>query len=450
MKVIIIGAGNVGSASAEALSKFHDVLIVEKSLERVDAARASLNASVLHDDGSNPKVLEAAIAKVGAEVLLSAIPDDSLNLFICMMAKRIKPSITTVACLRDPDYIIETEAEGASGIDVLISPELITAQKIEKLISLENAVSYDRIDSLGMALATFRVEKSHGLVGRVVMDLDLPEDCNIIAIYRGDGVVLDSETAEIHADDRLCVLGSPASVDRVNSIIGGGREIKELVILGASVVGIEVARSLIASGKKRFIKIIEKDEGLCRHASRELSDALVINADFVDPSVLRAENVHRADVIVSASGMDERNLLACMAALRFGTRKIISKYSKREYEEIFKYTGIESIIGYHRVISNEVTKSLVFDEKAILVMDREDEYFFGVTLDRGSPLTNNRLGDVKIPEGVRIAAVVRGEETIYPRMDTLFMPGDKVLVFTHMADPIRLNRLLGQEVSAEM
>ncbi|MDR3282774.1 MAG: Trk system potassium transporter TrkA [Candidatus Methanoplasma sp.] len=445
MNVIIVGAGNVGSTSADALSKAHDVLIIEKDPEKVDNARASINASVLHDDGSNPKVLEAAIDRVDADVMLSAVPDDSLNLFICLMAKRIKPSIITVACLRDPDYIVKTAEEGEAGIDILVSPELITAGKIEKLATLENAVSYDDVSNLGVALATFRIRRNHGPVGKVVMDLPLPEDCDIIAIYRGDSVILNCETAEIHADDRICVLGSHASIEQVNKIVGIDKEAKEFVILGASIVGIEVAKSLLKSGKKRFIKIIEKDENLCRYASRELDNAIIVNADFVDPSVLRSENVHRADVVISASAMDERNLLACMAALRFGTKKIISKYSKREYEGIFKYTGIESIIGYHRVISNEVTKHLVFDDRAILNTGHEGEYFFASVLDKHSILVGNRLGDVNMPEGMRIAAVMRGGEPIYPHMDTMFMPNDKVLVFTYMANPVEITRLLGQK-----
>ncbi|MDR2845799.1 MAG: NAD-binding protein, partial [Candidatus Methanoplasma sp.] len=331
MKVIVVGAGNVGSTSAEALSRVHDVLVIEKDQIKVDNARSNLNVSVLHDDGGNPKVLEAAIGRINADIILAAVPDDSLNLFICLMAKRIKPTITTVACLRDPDYAIKTAAEGEPGIDILISPEQITAKKIEKLAILENAVAYEHLSGLNMALATFRIDKNHSLVGKVVLEILIPDDCNIVAIYRGDSIILNNETAEIHADDRLCVLGSPGSIEQFNRLIGVEKETKEVAILGASVVGVEVARALLQSGKKRFIKIIEKDEDLCRFASRELNDALIINADFIDPVILRSENVHRADVIISASAMDERNLLACMAATRFGTKKIISKYSKKEY-----------------------------------------------------------------------------------------------------------------------
>ncbi|MDR1690901.1 MAG: NAD-binding protein [Candidatus Methanoplasma sp.] len=450
MKVVIIGAGIVGSTSAKALSKVHDVLIVEKDPAKAEEAKALLNVSVLNDDGSSPKVIEAAINRISADIILSAIPDDSHNLFICLMAKRIKPTIKTVACLRSPEFIIETSSEGADGVDILISPELITAEKIEKLATLENAVTYDHVSSMNIDLATFKIEDGQNLVGKVILDMDMPPDCNVIAVYRGENTILDNETVEIHAGDRIRVLGSPESMVLFNKLIGVEKEAKEFVILGASAVGLEVARRLMQSNKRRAVKIIENDAALSRDAARELEDVAVVKGDFIDLSVLRSENVQRADVLITVSSTDERNLLACMAGLRFGVRKIISKYSNVEYEEIFRYTGIESIIGYHRVIYNEVTKNLIYDENAILAIERDNELFFSTTIDKRSELVGNHLGDINIPEGIRVAAIKRGKEMIYPRINTVFEEGDKVLLFTHMVNPIKLSRLFGHNTPLEL
>lgn len=450
MKVVIIGAGNVGLTSAEALSRVNDVLLVEKDADKADTAKNMLSVSVLHDDGSNPKVLEAAISRMDAEIVLSAIPDDGLNLFICMMAKKIRPSITTVACLRNPDFAVNATVGNCQGVDIMISPELITAEKIFKMATLENAVTYDLISNMNLALATFRVEKGHDLIGKVVMNLDVPDECAILAIYRGDMVITDTQTAEIHVDDRICVLGHPDVMETFNRLIGVEKEAKEFVVIGATIAGVAVARLLTQGGKRRFVKIIDRDESLCRMAARELNDVIVVNADVADPTVLKSENVQRADVIINISQMDELNLLVSIAALKFGTRKIISRYSTKEYEEIFKYTGIESIVGYHRIISNEITKNLVFDENAILTMDHEDESFFSVVLDERSALRNICMGDVRFPEGIRVAAVIREGVIIYPRMNTVFMLGDKILVFTHRANSLKVSKLLGRDVPKEL
>jgi len=366
------------------------------------------------------------------------------------MAKRVKPTIMTVACLRSPDYLVKTTKEGADGVDLLISPELITAEKIEKLAVLENAVTYDHLPNMDVDLATFRIEEGHNLVGKVVLDIDKPADCSIIAVNRGGHIILNNDTTEIHAGDRIRVIGSPESITVFNKLVGVKKEAKEFVILGASTVGMEIAKRLAQSNKKRLVKIIEDDEDLSRKAARELDDVTVVNGDFIDIAVLRSEDVQRADVIITASQVDERNLLACIAGMRFGTRKIISKYSNEEYEKVFKYTGIESIVGYHRVIYNEIRKNLMFDANATLAVEGDRDFLFRVVIDSTSALTGNRLGDVDIPDGIKIAAIRRDEETIYPRMDTKFKEGDKVIIFTHMANPVKLSRLFGRNTPLEL
>jgi trk system potassium uptake protein TrkA len=447
MKVVIVGGGNVGYTSAEALCKIHDVLIIEKDTVKADNIKSLLNVSVLHEDGSNPKVLKAGIERMEADIIFAALPDDGLNLFIGMIAKRIKPSIKTVACLRNPDYEIKTDSEG---IDIIISPEQIMANKISKIASLENVVQYDYLDNIGAAVVTFKVEKDHDIIGKVVMDINIPDNCTIVAIYRGDNVILDTETAQIHVDDRICMMGSIEAVEQFNRLMGIEKETREYVIIGATVSGIAIAKALSTSGKRRFIKIIDKDEMNCRNASRALSDAIVVNADIADPLIMSGENIDRADVIISVSPMDERNLLVCMAALKFGTRKIITKYSTEEYEEIFKYAGIESIIGYHRVISNEITKNLTYEENVLLTLDHENETLFGTLVDKKSAFVDRCLGDLKLPDGVCPVAVIRNGELIYPKMNTIFRIGDKVLIFTYNVNTVKLSKFIGHDTPLEM
>lgn len=450
MRVVIVGGGNVGFTSAEALCRFHDVLVIEKDTAKADNIRSLLNVSVLMEDGSNPRVLRSAIDRIDAEVILSALSDDGLNLFIGMIAKRHKPGIKTVATLKDPDYGIETAAEGVEGIDVLISPEQITAEMIVRIALLDNVVQYDYLESRNAAFAVFKAYRDHDIVGRVVMELDVPPECSIVAVYRGDATLLDTETAQIRAGDRICVFGSPEAVEDFNRLMGIGREAKEYIIIGASPPGIAIAKALSQSGRRRFIKMIDRSEANCRNAAKVLSDVVIVHADIADPQVIRGENIDRADVIVSVSANDERNLLACMAGLRFGVRKIVSRYSSEEYEEIFKHTGVESIIGYHRIIANEITKKLIYDENAILRLDREGELFFSVGIDGRSKMVDRCLGDMRLPEGVRIAAIIRGHGTIYPRLNTIFLEGDEVLIFAHDVNRAKLARFLGRDAPAEL
>jgi trk system potassium uptake protein TrkA len=220
MKVVIVGGGNVGFTSAEALCKVHDVLVIEKDSEMADNIKSLLSVSVLHEDGSNPKVLKSAIERLDADIIFSALPDDGLNLFVSMISKRMKHSIKTVACLRDPNYIVKTSDQGEPGIDMIISPELIMAEKMGMIGHLENVVQYDNLEKGNLALATFKVGKNSLVIGNIVMDIKIPAECTVVAIYRGENVILEVETAQIHINDRISVLGDPDAIVEFNKLLG--------------------------------------------------------------------------------------------------------------------------------------------------------------------------------------------------------------------------------------
>ena len=118
----------------------------------------------------------------------------------------------------------------------------------------------------------------------------------------------------------------------------------------------------------------------------------MVNGNIVDPHVLQTENVGRADVVIAISDTDETNLLASLMAMKLGAPKIIAKYSMVEYEDIFDFTGIQTMIGYHRIVANEITKTLVSDETSLLQMKREGETFFSVRVSPKSRLVDSALG----------------------------------------------------------
>ncbi len=448
MNIIIVGAGNVGFTAAEALCKFHDTLIIENEMGRAEFVKSLLNVSVLCDDGTNPAVLESAISRHHADVIIACMERDDSNLFTCLMSKRINSKIKTVSRITNPDFMIKTSDLGVEGIDQIISPEMITAAKISKLALIENAVDYESLDNLEMALVTFKVEKEHNIVGRIVLDLDMPDEATIVAIYRGENVIISNETTEIHVGDMLCVLGSTTGIEEFNEMMGIIEKANEFVILGGGVVGIHTARML--EGKKRYVKIIEDDEEICIQLSKMFSSVIVVNSNTVDPHILKAENVGRADALICVANIDEKNLLSCMIAMNLGTKKVISRYSLREYEDIFSYTGIETIIGYHRVIANEITKTLISDDQAVMRMNHDGEMFFSATVTPKAVICNQPLGDVEVPEGLRIAAIVRGPEIIYPRMDFTFREGDKVLLFSYMIKSQKLEKMFGTNILLDL
>ncbi|MBQ7700808.1 MAG: Trk system potassium transporter TrkA [Candidatus Methanomethylophilaceae archaeon] len=446
MNIIIVGIGSVGFTATEVLSHYHDVMIIDHDRNVIEKAKNLLNVSVLYEDGANPKVLEGAITRHKADVVISTTGRDDDNLLICMLSKIINPGIKTIARIRDPDYLINTSDKT---VDQIISPEIMTANKMAELALLENAIDYESIESMDLGLAVFEVTEAHTkMIGQMIINLEMPDDCSVMAIYRDDDVIMNPEMVQIRVGDRIRVLGSPDGIRSFNMMMGVQRDATEFIIIGGGVAGSRTAKLL--ESKKRYVKLFEMDPKKCSKLAKDLNTSIIVNGSGVDPHLLRSENVGRADVMIAITDTDETNLLACLMGMKLGTTKVISRYSMVEYEDIFDFTGIRSTVGNHRVVANEVTKTLIEDEKAILRMKRDGELFFSVQVDPRSKVSNERLGDINFPEGCRVGCIIRDKEKIYPRMDTVFKADDRVILFTYNSSKSKLEKLFGTRIDIEV
>ncbi len=446
MNIIIVGIGSVGFTATEVLSHYHDVMIIDHDRNVIEKAKNLLNVSVLYEVGANQKVLEGAITRHKADVVISTTGRDDDNLLICMLSKIINPGIKTIARIRDPDYLINTSDKT---VDQIISPEIMTANKMAELALLENAIDYESIESMDLGLAVFEVTEAHTkMLGQMIINLEMPDDCSVMAIYRDDDVIMNPEMVQIRVGDRIRVLGSPDGIRSFNTMMGVQRDATEFIIIGGGVAGSRTAKLL--ESKKRYVKLFEMDPKKCSKLAKDLNTSIIVNGSGVDPHLLRSENVGRADVMIAITDTDETNLLACLMGMKLGTTKVISRYSMVEYEDIFDFTGIRSTVGNHRVVANEVTKTLIEDEKAILRMKRDGELFLSVKVEARSKVSNERLGDINFPEGCRVGCIIRDKEKIYPRMDTVFKADDRVILFTYNSSKSKLEKLFGTRIDIEV
>lgn len=458
MKVIIVGAGDVGSVSANTISQIHDVLIIEKNEDIAEMVKSRLNVSVYVADGTNPQVLAFCISTHGADIVLASTDDDAKNLFICMMVDRIDPHIRTVASVTDPDFIIQKSSQGFPGIDFIITPELIAAKKMYRLATLENAVDYELLESMGTAVCIFSIQSFHKVVGKIVMELPLPANCTVFGIYRDGKLYTRVDTMDIRPGDHIAIFGEDNDITEVNDIIGVYDNNKEFAILGGSIAGFRLAKMLSGYSKAHAIKIVDKDTRLCNIMSKNLDHVMVVNADFTDPEIQQSENLFKADCTLLASRKDDTNLLLSMAGQKYKARKLVARYSKKEYEDVFMYTGLDSLIGYPTIISNEITKIFISDETALVRLRNPSEMFFTYTVTEKSKILDKYLGDLTVPEGVRIVGVQRKDpnisdndkQTIYPKLDLKIQLKDAVIVFTCVRDSSILAELFGRESLPEL
>lgn len=442
MNIIIVGAGKVGSTVTEILCNKNDVMVIEEDMETAEKIKGHYNVAIFNEDGTNPKVLEEAINRHKAEVIISTVSKDADNLFICMMSKHIRPEIKTISRIRDPNYMVN---ESYGIVDQIFSPELLLANTLSSLALLENGVDYESFENIGMGLATFLVSKENvNIIGKVPIGLECPDWTFVVAIKRGDSLILDCETVEIRIGDCLCVLGTPPGIGAFNQMMGITRPASDFVILGATVIGIQTARLL--ESRKRYVKLIDADHVLCRRLARQFSTVKIINGNIVDPHLLKMENVSRTDVLMTLDGNDETNLLASLMCKKLGASKIIAEYSVLDYESIFDFAEIPSKIGYYNIVTNEIAKILRTESNTSLMMRHHGRMFFSMTVPEKSNVTNRFVGDIILPEGCRLTGIIRDGKTMIPRMDVKYLPGDQVLMFTDMAKLKKLENMFNVEL----
>ena len=427
MHVIVVGAGNVGYTIARMLSKQHSVLVIEDDLKRYDYVVNHLNVGALNGNGASPKVLKGVINE-DSNLLLAVTERDETNIFTCMMAKQINPKLVTVARVRNPDYIEGAMASKFLNVDHIISPEYLTAVKLMRIAMFENAIGCETIPSLGVELAMFKVTgKKENVVMVPLREMPLPDDCKILIIHRGKQVIVPTGNDVLMKGDQVTIVGKGQAISDFNRMLGMLREPRDVVIIGGGIVGEHLATML--EKEKLSVKLIENDEDRCRILAKKLSKTVIINDNGSDPSVLRNENVSMADVLICATENEGDNLLASLIGKHLGVSKVISRYSKREYEEIFGMSGIDASVGYYHVVANEIIKETVHNYEVMLLLEKFSEEFFDLKVTAGSRSVGKKIVDIDMPKMSAIALVVKEGKALIPSPETVVEEGDKVFIY---------------------
>ncbi|MCX6650225.1 MAG: Trk system potassium transporter TrkA [Methanomassiliicoccales archaeon] len=427
MHVIVVGAGNVGFTVAKMLSKQHSVMVIEDDIKRYDYVVNHLNVGALNGNGASPKVLKEVIDE-DTNLILAVTERDETNIFTCMMAKQINPKVITVARVRNPDYIEGAMVSKFLNVDHIISPEYLTAVKLNRIALMENAIGCESIPSLGAELAMFKVTgKNDKIIMVPFRELSIPDECKILVIHRGKQIIVPSGNDVLMKGDEVTVVGKEKAIEEFNRLLGIVREPRDVIIIGGGIVGEHLAMML--EKEKLSVKLIENSEDRCRILAKKLNRTVIINDNGSDPSVLRNENVSMADVLICATDNEEENLLASLIGKHLGVSKVISRYSKREYEEIFNMTGIDAAVGYYHVVANEIIKETVHNYEVMLLLEKFSEEFFDLKVLPGCRIIDKKISEIEMPKMSSIALVVKDKRAIIPTPDTVIEEGDKVFIY---------------------
>ena len=436
MRIVVVGAGQVGSSIAESLAAEHDVVVIDVDAERVDELTYAVDVLTIRGDGTDVEVLEEAGVRE-ADMLIASTDEDETNIVICGTAKTLTDCFT-IARVKSTRYLTTwRHARGeALGVDFMVGTNLLTATEAVRLSGLPAARDVDTFAGGTVQMAEFEIPEGSHVAGQTVQQADRFDSLTFAAIIRPDEVVIPTGQTVIRPGDDVVVIGSRASVRELAGEVAphGNDGAKTILVVGGSDIGFQTARLLEQQGVSP--KLVERDPERARELAEALPGTTVLESDATDRDFLEREHIGDVDVVVSALGDDERNLLASLLTKRLGAGRAVAVVDDGEYVALFEEVGVDVAVNPREVTAEEITRftrerraenvAMIGDGRAEVVEFEVDGE--SVLVDR--PIQES-VGE--LPDGVVLGAITRNGELVVPRGDTVIRAGDHVVVFVDAA-----------------
>ena len=436
MKVIILGAGQVGGSVAESLvSEQNDITVVDIEPARLRALQDRLDLRTVAGSASHPSVLmEAGIDD--ADLLIAVTQSDETNLVACKLAARMFNVPRRIARIRATDFLDDPKVLGPDGFDVDLSicPEQVLTDYIVKLVEFPEALQVLDFAGGQVSLVAVRAYQGGPMVGRPVKEIrgHIPNiDTRIVAIFRRDGAVLpDGDTVIEVGDEVFCLAASDNIRQVMKELRRMDQPVQRVMIAGGGNIGLRLARALEADYS---VRLIEHNKRRCDVLAAKLNRALVLNGDATDEELLGQENIAEMDLFVAVTNDDENNIMSSLLAKKMGARRVVALINRRSYVDLLQSGQIDIAISpAQATIGKLLAHVRRGDVVAVHSLRRGAAEALEAVVhgDREScRVTGRRVEEIELPAGATIGAVVRGGEVLMAHHDTRIEAEDHVIVF---------------------
>ncbi|MBW2091133.1 MAG: Trk system potassium transporter TrkA [Deltaproteobacteria bacterium] len=435
MKIIIVGAGEVGYHIASKLSKENkDVVLIDLDAERLKQVSETLDVQTLHGSGASPTLLRAAGIE-SADMIIAVTDSDEANLISCLMSRLISAGTTRIARIRNQDYFdIEGIKTGeVLGLSLVINPEIEVVKKILSLLEVPGAVDVvDFADGLVRLIGLKINVNSHlaGLTMAELREIDPEQHILIAAIYRNNSVIIPRGDTRLEAGDLVYLPARPEEVERILQIFGWtSTTVRNIFIVGGGQVGRQLALAL--EDQPVTVKLIERKAEICRELGEILNKTIVLKGEGTDQSLLEEENVADADCFIALTNDEEENVLACLQAKQLGVKQAITRVNKVSYINLVTAIGLETVVSSRlsaiSVILQHIRRGKVVSVATLKGEDAEAIEFVAL---ESSDIVGKTIEQIKFPHQALIAAIVRENHVIIPRGQTIIQPDDRIIIFT--------------------
>lgn len=445
MKILIVGAGEVGFHIAQKLSEENqEVVLIDKEYEKIKRITEELDVQAILGSGTSPEMLKTAGIQ-NADMLVAATDSDEVNLIACLLARHLNRYILKVARVRNPEYVKEQELFSSDllAVDQIINPVSVMVETIRNLMSVPGATDVINFVEGKVKLIGITINPGSPVAGRKLLSFRGMEGKILVgAIVRGDQVFIPHGEDVIQVNDLIyLVTRSDEIAQRLNFFGFQEKEIRRVLIVGAGQTGAALAAAL--DHTKLHVKIIDKDPQRCAVLADTLEKVIVINGDGTDRNLLQEENIADTDFMVSITGDEESNVLISLLGKGLGAKKTITRVNKLSYVPLVSAIGIDTVVS-SRLSAIRAILQYIRKGKVISVAPLKGEHAEAIEAEalETSDVVNLPLSKVKFPKGAIVGAVVRGEEIIIPRGDTVILPKDRLIIFALQKVVPKLEKLL--------
>lgn len=436
MKIIILGAGQVGSSVAANLaSEANDITVIDTDSERLRALQDRLDIRTIQGKASHPAVLERAGAE-DADMILAVTNSDETNMVACQVAYTIFHTPTKIARVRAGAYLDYQQlfAQDALPVDVLISPEQVVTDYIKRIIDTPGALQVLDFANGKVQLVAVRAIAGGSLIGEKLKELRIHMpgiDTRVAAIFRRGQPIIPTGDTVIEVDDEVFFI---AAKEYIRAVMSELREVdkpnKRIIIAGGGNIGRSLAKSLEDS---HSVKIIDHNTKRARATSEELTNTIVLLGDASDEELLLDENIENTDVYCALTNDDEANILSALLAKKLGARKVMSLINRSSYVDLVESGDIDIAISPQQAtIGSLLTHVRRGDVVAVHSLRRGAAEAIEAVA-HGDPTSSKVVGhtveELDLPPGTTIGAIARGDEVIIAHHDTVIESDDHVILF---------------------
>ncbi len=436
MKIIILGAGQVGSTLAEHLStEDNDVTVIDIDGEKLLSLQERIDIRTVCGPAAYPSILMSAGAE-DADLLIAVTNSDETNMIACQTAYCLFRTPTKIARIRSTEYAGYSDLFGNDSlpIDKIISPEHLVMQHIKRLIEHPDALQVVNFANGRIQLAAVKAFYGGSLVGHALGDMKkhMPTvNTKIVAIFRRNKAIMPTPDTIIQPDDEIFFLATPKDLDIVMSELRHlDQPYKRVIIAGGGNIGAKLAEALESDFN---VKIIEHSLARTQMLATQLRRSVVLHGDAADKELLLEENIHETDVFCAVTNHDEANIMSSILAKRLGAHKVIAIINRPAYVDVVEGGDIDIAISPQQITFSSllahVRRGDVVNVHSLRRGAAEAIEAIAHGDQKSSKVIGRKIGDIKLPWGTTIGAVVRNEEVFIADENLTIAPEDHVILF---------------------